>query len=449
MSLAYFAIAFAYVMFSLGMAALEIRRIRATGPDAITVFVVIFMLQCCLPGIGIYASLPLADSTDPTGNYVFDYIFSQVHVTAALLVLALTIWFAAFVYIGAFGGRLLFRRLYPQSTAAAFRIEGVGYRLVVIILGGLTLTLVSFYLMGGDMVERYANLIRLRAYSEEVERTGLNAYGTQLTQTWAWLSIPAIFVLYTGRKRGLVLCIFIIISALFALLGASRRAIFIPIVLSYLSVLLYDGKWRLRLIVGLAIPILAWVVFGKEIFSAIAFGGEFEDVAGRYESTASAVLRGSSEEGITIVESLGTITFLDDRLRLGVDHLLSIAQRFPHRQLGVEYPKRMVRISTDALAGPDAQDVPPGLLGQMWLDFRVLGPVIWGLLIGMQLSAAQFLFERCERSLQSSALVALLVFLIALPTNTGSYDFTFSVDVIATLVGLALSFRVRRVGVAS
>src|SRR5260370_37388554 len=45
---------------------------------------------------------------------------------------------------------------FPQSTAAAaFRIEGVGYRLVIIILGGLILALVSFYLMGGDMVERY------------------------------------------------------------------------------------------------------------------------------------------------------------------------------------------------------------------------------------------------------------------------------------------------------
>jgi hypothetical protein len=51
--------------------------------------------------------------------------------------------------------------------------------------------------------------------------------------------------------------------------------------------------------------------------------------------------------------------------------------------------------------------------------------------------------------LQSSAFIVLMVFLIALPINTGSYDFTVSVDVIATFAACALAYRLRRVAPSS
>jgi hypothetical protein len=451
MSETYIAIAIAYGAFSIVLAALELHRSRASGPDAITIFIVIFMLQCCLPGIGIYMALALADPTNLTGNPVFDGIYHHLNATNALVVLAMTVWFAAFFYLGASIGRLLLRRLFPTPFAAAYRIEGLEYRFVIILYGGLVFTVVSFFFLGDDIAERFANLVRLRAYDENVVRTEFFAYAYALTQTWAWLSIPALFVLSERRRRGLLWFSILICAVVFAILSASRRAIFVPVLLSYFIFLLYDRKWRVRLILAISIPILALIMFGKEIFATVAFGGAIEGVAGRYDSIASAILRASTEQGLTIVESLGTLTFLDEHLRLGVDHLLSIAQRFPHRLLGfdIEYPKRIVRISTEAFSSVDAQDIPPGLVGQMWLDFRVLGPVIWGLAFGLQLSIAQFLFARSERSLQASALVALLVFLIALPINTGSYDFTFSVDVIAVVVGLALTYRIRRMTAAN
>jgi hypothetical protein len=452
MSPTYIAIAIGYGAFSIMLAALELRRSRGTGPDAITIFIAIFMLQCCLPGIGIYMALAVADPTDLTGNSVFDLIYHHLNVTNALVVLAMTVWFAAFFYLGASFGRLVLRRLFPTPLAVAYRLEGVEHRFVIILFGGLVLTVVSFFFLGDDMTDRFANLVRLRAYDENVVRTDFFAYAYVLTQTWAWLSIPALFVLSERRRRRGLLWFSILIGAvIFAILSASRRAIFVPVMLSYFTVLLFDGKWRVRLILAISIPILALVMFGKEFFATIAFGGAVEEVAGRYESTASAILRASSEQGITIIESLGTLTFLDEHLRLGIDHLLSIAQRFPHRLLGfeIDYPKRIVRISTEAFSSVEAQDIPPGLIGQMWLDFRVLGPVVWGLAFGLQMSMAQFIFVRSERSLQASALVALLVFLIALPINTGSYDFTFSVDVIAAVVGLALTYRVRRMTAAN
>jgi hypothetical protein len=451
MSPAYGAIAAAYTAFFIAFAAIEFWRTRHSGPDAITIFMAIFLLQCCLPGIGIYGALPLADAGAPTGNFVFDGIFNRLNYMTALLVLTLTIWFGAFVYLGAcWGGKLLYR-LFPGPPGARYIIEGVKYRFVAILAAGLALTLFSFFLLGDDLVDRFTNLIRLRAYSDEVVSTDLNSYAFALTQAWGWLSIPALFLISERRRRGLIWFMFLGCTIVFAILGASRRALFIPIMLIYFTLLVYDGRWRVRLVLALVVPVVAWVMYGKEILAAVAFGGAFEDVFGRYESTASAILRSSSEQGITIVESLGTITFLDDYFRFGVDHLLSIAQKFPHRLLDidVDYPKRMVRISTEAFSDASTQDIPPGLLGQMWLDFRVLGPVLWGVFIGVQLSVVQLLKARWKRSLQSSALVALLVFLIALPINTGSYDFTINVDVLVTLLSLAFVYRVRRISIDS
>jgi hypothetical protein len=437
--------AIAYTVFSLGLAAIELRRIRSGGPDAITVFIAIFMLQCCLPGVSMYAALSASDVSDLTGNPVFDGIFSHTDFTISMLVLAMTIWFIAFFYIGAACGRHALTKLFP-SHAQTFRIEGISARLMIVIFGGLALTLLSFYLLGDDIADRFSNLVRLRAYDDSVERTDLASYAYVLTQSWAWVSIPALFVLSERPRRGFAWYAVLVCAILFAILSASRRAIFVPVMLSYFTFLLYDGKWRVRLLVGLAVPIIILVLYGKETFATFAFGGAAEAIAGRYESTAGAVLRASSEQGITIVESLGTLTFLDDQLRLGVDHVLSIAQRFPHRLFGldIDYPERMVRISTEAFSGPEAQDIPPGLMGQMWLDFRLFGPIVWGMLLGIQVGVAQWWFERIRRTKQASALFALIIFLIALPVNTGTYDFTFSVDVIAAVLALWLSFRVQR-----
>jgi hypothetical protein len=448
---AYFAVAMAYGAFSVVLGTLEIFRIRASGPDAITVFIALFMLECCLPGIGIYAALPLADPDEPTGNWVIDRILKSSDVTEAILVLELTIWFAFFFYLGASVGRLLLRRIFHRSVNASYRLEGIEYRLILILLSGLALTLVSFFLSGDNIIERYANLIRLRAYSEDFERTTLNAYAFALTQTWGWVAIPALFVFYERRGPGWVWWGCLLSALVFAVLGASRRGIVIPIILCYLTVLLYDRRWRLRAILAITIPIVVWIAYGKEILSTVAFGGEIAQVADRYDTTTSAVLRASAEQGLTIVESLGTLTYLDENLRLGVDHLMSIAAKFPYRLLGFDgdFPKRMVRISTEAFGTPENQDIPPGLFGQMWLDYRVLGAVVWGMVMGAQVSAAQFLFERCKRTLQSSAFIVLTVFLIALPINTGSYDFTVSVDVIATFAACVVAYRLQWVAPSS
>jgi hypothetical protein len=161
-------------------------------------------------------------------------------------------------------------------------------------------------------------------------------------------------------------------------------------------------------------------------------------VAESYASWQSAFLRAASDIGITVIESLGTMQFLHLDPRLGMDHLIAMVRIVPEQSLGFDFdfPERIVRISTAAFDGAQELDVPPGLLGQMWLDFRLAGPVVWGIVFGLQMSVVQFFFERARCTRQSSAIFVLLVFVVALPLNSGSFDFSFSVDIIAIIAAL-------------
>jgi hypothetical protein len=441
----YLFVSLLYAVFGLAVFLFERRRTGRSGVDAITIFVVVFFLQCCVPGIVIYATLPFVDAAAPTGNDVFDRIFQATDLTTALLVLSMTVWFAVFFYVGCAVGRLALERA-VTSRVPVFRLSVMDRRLLVLLVGGLALTVWSFYLMGDSLVARYTNLILLRADFEGVERNALNSNAFALTQSWSWLAFVALFAIRERRGRGALWLACLAFIMIFAVLGVSRRALFLPILLGYLTLVLYGGHWRFRWVLAGCIPLLLLVAFGKEIFAAVAWGGSVERVAGNYQSWASGLLRAMADMGITIVESLGTLKFLHMDLRYGTDHILSIAQRFPEGMLGLDlhFPERIVRISTAAFTDPNAQDIPPGLFGQMWLDFGVLGPLVWGLIFGLQMSVVQYFFERTERTRQSAAVFVLLTFVIALPLNSGSFDFTFSVDIFAVLLGLMWCVRLRR-----
>jgi hypothetical protein len=65
-------------------------------------------------------------------------------------------------------------------------------------------------------------------------------------------------------------------------------------------------------------------------------------------------------------------------------------------------------------------------------------------LFGLQLSVIQWLLENIRCTRQSAAVLVVLVFIVALPVNTGSFDFTFSVDIVAISAALLLCLVVRR-----
>ena len=438
------ACAVAYALLAAAVIAFEWRRIRASGPDVISVFVGLFLAQCVFPGIVIYSLLPLCAPGVHTDNVFFDRAYRALDLPAAVLVLALTAWFVVFFQCGAQLGRRLLKLIPGDIPAGSTLVVSISKRwLAIVLCVGTVFTLVSFWLMGDSFVDRYAMLIQVRAHSAETEGNLLASYTLALTQTWGWLAILALFLVRDGRGRHWrwLLCLLLVI--LFAVLGVSRRAIFIPLALYYFSALLYSSRWRVRLIATALVPVVIWVAFGKEILAAIAFGGKVEVVSSQYQSLAEAGIRASSEIGITLVESLGSINLLDIDPRFGMDHLLSIVHRIPVRIFGfdVTMPERIVRVSTTVFAGSDEEDIPPGLFGQMWLDFGVLGPLFWGILLGVQVSVVQFLYERVWRSRAAAGLCALLVFVVALPVNTGSYDFTFGVDMVTLACVLWLAVR--------
>ena len=447
----YFIVSVGYALLTTAVGLFEAKRIRATGPDAITAFVVLFVVQCCLPGIVIYACLPLVDEISPTDVAAFDRIFTGADLPAALLVLALTALFLCFFYgFAALIGRQLRRLWGPSSSRSLLVLSGSPRLLLLVLTCGLALSVASFYTLGTSLTERYVNLILFRGGYQRGEETLLNAFGLALTQTWAWLSIPALFVIYERRGRGPLWFLCLAFLGVFVLLGVSRRALFIPIILSYLTLVLFDRRWRSRWLLAAVIPVLIWIAFGKELIALVAFHRSLGDVVGRYETLPASLLRAASDIGITVVESLGSISLLDLPPRFGVDHLLSVLRMIPtaHRWLG-DLPVRIVRLSTEAFATPYDEDIPPGLFGQMWIDFRVIGPVVWGFVLSLQMSIVQFVFAQTIRTRQATALLVLATFVVALPLNTGSYDFTFSVDIYSLGLCVLVTFSFIRVRIAT
>lgn len=445
-------VAAGYAALTAAVCVYEAMRIRVTKADLLTVFITLFVLQCCLPGVAIYLCLPFLDPQAPTGNAVFDRIFSTTDFPTALLVLGLVACTVFFLYAFTGLNQLLLRRLLARPPSGSyFILTGFPARLVVLLGIGFLLTSISFYTLGDTLFERYGNLILLRAHSDTVPPTLLNRYGFGLTQTWAWLAVATLFVIFEQRGRDWLWWLCLLLIVVFAVLCVDRKAIFIPIFLGYMTFLLFDGRWRFTVVIATAIPILVWVAFGKEILGHIAYGYDVSEVTGRYYTFTSAALRTASEVGITLVESCGSISLLDLYPRLGVDHLLSVLRRVPVAWFGwdLDLPKPIVRVSTEAFSTSNDSDIPPGLFGQMWLDFRIFGPVIWAFVLSLELSIVQRVFALTIPTRQALAVFVLMTFLIALPVNTGSYDFTFSVDVLLLLVCIWLAFKVERVRVVS
>jgi hypothetical protein len=444
-------VAAGYVLLTIAIFAIEVKRTRSCGPDVLTLFMALFVLQCCLPGIVIFGCLPITGVYQPTGNPVFDRIFATMDYSSALLTLAMTAWFAILIYIFMALGAVVIRRIFGSGDNAWIMLRGAPARLVMVLLVGLALTMVSFWSMGDTLVARYASLIELSAGSTEVLGSSLNNFAFPLTHSWLWLSVVALFVLFERRGRDLAWYFCLTGTLLLVALAVSRRAIFIPIFLAYFTSVLFDGRWRLKFVLAGAIPLVLWIAFGKELLAAIAFGGSAQEILGRYDSLAEGALRTASEVGITMVESLGTLNLVHIPMRFGVDHVLSIMRGAPIgwflHWLGQDsaLPARVVRLSTAAFATPYDQDVPPGLFGQMWLDFRLGGPIVWAFGLAMQLSLVQGIFGSIVRTREAIAALVLATFVIALPLNSGSYDFSFGADIVVVALSLLFSFKMVRI----
>lgn len=232
---------------------------------------------------------------------------------------------------------------------------------------------------------------------------------------------------------------------MFCVGSGSRRGFIFPIAIIYLSVFLYGARVYFLRMIPVFILGIFWVAYGKELTGSISYGVDVDDAINSDANAIGIVLKTLSDVAIPFVESLATFQHLDQFSypRFGFDHALSVIRKIPDGMLGldIDWPDRIIRNSTEIFLSRDEADVQPGLIGQSWLDFPVFGAVIWGLIIGLQVRILNSWAKKFKNSPQKFAVIVLLSLIISLTINSGSYDYVFSIDIMALALFMIFIFR--------
>lgn len=430
-------IAVAYLATAIMLATKEYNIIQRHGADSFTVVLAFVFIYLLLPGVGIHALFGIYGPSLRSGNSFFDKIYDQLNSVESLIVFFLTLLFITGLYIA--GGLQRLKR----KKASYTKLRELQPRELIIwvsIFVGMAICTKFFLDLGENFLERYAGLILFRNLDSSIERTFFSANAFSLTQTLTWLSAGVFFLyLSSGQKSKSLVFFFIMLFSAF--LMGSRRGLIFPLLIVYLSSILLYSNLHLKKLLFIIPIIILWIGFGKELTGSIAYDGETSEVLSNYESTGSLFLRAFSDIGISQVQSFGVLQHFGFSPRLGVDHLLSVLRRLPDGMIGldIDWPERIVRITTHTFASMNDADIPPGLVGQSWLDLPIFGALAWGLIIGIQCRFLNQWMSRTTHSPAKAVFITLLGTVIALPINTGSFDFTFSVDIIF-MVALLLFF---------
>lgn len=440
-------ISFGYALLLVGIWLFERRRTKLSGPDLLSLLLVFFAVQLVIPGIFITMVIAACGGAPDTGNPFFDHVYSNLSLFEPATTLLFSAWWVISLYAGWLVAHEIMKNRPGQESAALKPLSCSPWRWTSVMLVGLVGMWILLKSLGGSLFESYQNLILYRAVYEPIERTFLNANLFSSTQTFAFISIIGFFMYEKHRFRRLNKLFALSCMVIFGLMCASRRAFAIQAILIYFVFVLMNRRWYFfRFILPISAVYFPVIAFGKNFLAKLAIVDSnninLSDIID--PNFYSSLLRGMSDIGLSLVESWATLLYLDIPFRFGVDHLLSIAQRIP---VGFMFgwdkdwlPERIVRISTERFLGPFELDIPPGFIGQMWLDFGYLGPIIWGLVFGLQIGFAQLLLNRFVRTYEVTVLFVLLLFVIALPLNTGSFDFTFSVDIFLLFIFLAFMY---------
>lgn len=431
-------IAISYAAALLVLASVETIRTKKSGPDFLFLFLGLFSLQLLIAPIMLCAVIGLEKGRIATEVVFFDRVIQDVTATESGLVLAMSMVFVVSLY----AATALLRERYPLARLASTStatFDASPARWIAVMMIGLAGMWYLLSLLGGGLAG-YQSLLLFRNEDDSIPRTFVTANLFALAQTFSLLSIIGFFLDW-GRWRLAGVGFSLSCAVSFGLMCGSRRAFAIQFLLALMTLMIAHRKFYFwKLIVPAAIAFVPLIMLGKEAIGYLATNPEFS-LDGFVAASAglSALLRVASDVGITVMESWATMLYLDLPVRLGADHVLSIARRFPDGLIGldIDFPERIVRISTEAFVGPE-QDIPPGFVGQMWLDYRALGPVIWGTVFAVQIHLLQRIYARSLRPTALIAVFVIVLFIVALPLNTGSFDFTLSVDIIILFALLLL-----------
>jgi hypothetical protein len=416
----------------------EKKREKKQGIDPLAVFILLFSLNITTPAILIHSILSI-DNNIQTGIKIWDNILKEASGTDAIFALIIATLFTISLYCFSLVNNSINKKSIKYNIEVNKVILELFIFVMVILIGSY---LITFEL---NLSELYKRLIQLRAYADSKSYNSIYILIICLVQATLWISVMHSYVYYNRNKLQNIINYVAIVFLIFV--SANRRSIIIPLLLLFIFNSITIKKWsinKLLMIFAILVPIIC---LGKDLQSSVA---NDNDTAITKTSYLSSALKTMVYIGSSYVESLGTIHLIDIPVRMGKDILFSPISMIPHGDnisplSGIiEFPKRIVRFSTETFAAPDEQDIPPGALGQMWLDFRFLGPVFWAFFYTVQISFLEFLNRKLYDSKVKSGILGLLTFMVALPLNTGSLDYTFSIDIITIVCILFVCARLKR-----
>lgn len=434
-------VTFGYILLGLFIWRIESVRIRKYGPDLFTLCIFILAIQIVFPGLFLTAVIGLNYDDFDTGVPFFNKVLTEVGLYESLLTLLLLVLFLLSLYITWF---FIHSKInLHKSYVPKIRIIVSRWRWFFVMIIGLLGSLVLLKELGG-----YNNLVLFRTDWASPSRNFVTANLFSLTTTYMILSVLGVMIFWR-KKLNVTFMLSVMLVIVFSLMTVSRRAFGIAVLLVLFTLILGRKKiYITKISIFIALMFIPIIIFGKRILWLFAHNSDI---------TGSAVSSGQTDLfsglilfvcniGISTIESWATLLYLDIPMRLGIDHLLSIARRIPEGVLGlnIDFPERMVRISTTAFVGSHMQDVPPGFIGQMWLDFRLLGPLFWGMLFSIVISFLQIVYNRVGKDLATITLFVVLLYIICLPINNGTLDFVFSIDVFILILFIAFIIKIKR-----
>jgi hypothetical protein len=437
-----------YLFLTVLLFCFERNRTRSKGPDFLSLFVVIFALQNIIPGMVISFLLSQYARPPDLQNELFDRIYQHISPTYIFLSAMMSASFILALYI--FYHKLYSRYTQTTGNSRCTRLQVVPSRLWLVMLLGVFSSYFLLKSMGQDSLLKSLGALALFRAGAGVSRNFVNANLFALTQTFSLLSIVP-FVYFVSRPGGFGKFFSLVIATagviVFSSLCVSRRALPLDILLIYFTLVIVNKKWYLKFASVAFLLFLPVLIYGKAVIYSVGAGGNLDVVLEAIKNTSvlDALLSGFTYLGISLVTAWATFMFLDMPFRYGVDHILSMLSRIPLGSLGFDkdtiLPERIVRISTRAFVDSNAQDIPPGLLGQMWLDFGIFGPVIWGMIFAAALSFLQIRFDGKQKTPQAVAFFMIGLYVLSLPLNSGSFDFVFSVDVVILVLLLLIVYK--------
>ena len=425
-----------FIIFS---SSLEYQRVRKKGCDSFTIFAIYLAIECFIPMLAILLILAFKGAAElDTGNAFFDKIYFYVTTRRLVIVGSFAIIFYLFTwlsYVAVMG------ILQSRVTGRKIKLAFSEFRIAAILLAAGIFGLIIVAQEAGSVGESYRWLVRFRNLDPEIDRTFLTANYFSLLQPLLFLASVGLLTCEDRPTTHLKIIFWGTAVLFFALASVSRKALIIPLVLFCSKTLLLGFRLRRAQICVFILVALTALLLGKSFFAFTI--GTTKDVKLSSPDFYGQVLVLASDAGITVCESIGTIALFEAPMRLGIDHLLSIARRLPEEAIGFPdlFPERLVRKTTAEFSHPEAQDIPPGLMGMMWLDFRWLGPFIYGAVFGVGLALIERLRKRFTPSHASSCFFAVALFVYCLPINTGSLDFTFSMDIFFLVLLLVLTIK--------